>query len=277
MSDINPTIDSLRVHIDRIDTQIHDLLMERSKLVERIGSLKAEGNLALRPGREADILRRLSDRHRGSFPKPAIMRIWREILGGLTNMQRPMIIAIAQNVAGSAYIELVRDHFGVTPAVRLAATPGQVVKLVADEDTPIGVVPVPGYPPAGNDPWWAALIPDNAPRIISRLPFYPYERTDPVDGLVLAKRPQDQTGQDRTYVVIETTAPASIDRIRALMTKAEFMPTGQPQSTRLGDLVGHLIEVEGWVAPTDPRLSALVRDQVTHAVVIGGYPIPLSL
>ena len=277
MSEINPTIDSLRVHIDRIDTQIHDLLMERATLVERIGALKTDGSLALRPGREADILRRLWERHHGTFPKAAIMRIWREILGGLTHMQRPMIIAIAQNVAGPAYVELVRDHFGVTPTVRLVATPGQVVKLVAEEDAPIGVVPVPGYPPAANDPWWAALIPDTAPRIISRLPFYPYERTDPVDGLVLAKRPQDQTGRDRTYVVIETTNPASIDRIRALMAKADFVPTGQSQSTRLGDLVGHLIEVEGWVAPTDPRLSALVRDQVTHAVVIGGYPIPLSL
>ena len=272
----NPTIDSLRLHIDRIDDQIHDLLMARAALVERIGSLKTDANLALRPGREAEILRRISDRHMGLFPKPAIMRIWREILGGLTNLQRPLIIAIAQSNSGAGFVELVRDHFGITPSVRLMASSGQVIKSVSDDDTPIGVVPVPGIPPNPHEPWWVALTAENAPKIISRLPFYPYDRIDPVEGLVVAKRMHDQTGNDRTYVVIETTDSSSIDRTRALVSKAKFNPIGQPNSTRMGDLVLHLIEVEGWVAPTDPRLNALVRDQVTHATVVGGYPVPLS-
>jgi len=272
----NPTIDSLRVHIDRIDEQIHDLLMARASLVERIGSLKSDANLALRPGREAEILRKLSDRHMGIFPKSAIIRIWREILGSLTNIQRPLVIAIAQGGAGAGFIELVRDHFGTTPNVKPIASAGQVVKLVADDEAPIGVLPLPGLSPDGNEAWWAPLTAENAPKIILRLPFYPYERTDPVEGLVVAKRMHDETGNDRTFLVIETSAASSIDRTRALLTKAGFAPTGQPVSTRLGDLVLHLIEVEGWVAQTDPRLSALVRDQVTHATVVGGYPVPLS-
>ena len=270
------TIDSLRVHIDRIDEQIHDLLMARASLVERIGSLKTDANLALRPGREAEILRRLSDRHMGLFPKSAIIRIWREILGSLTNIQRPLTIAIAQGSSGAGFVELVRDHFGTTPNVKLIPGAGQVVKLVSDDDVPIGVVPVPGIPPAGYEPWWAGLTAENAPKIILRLPFYPYDRTDPVEGLVVAKRIHDETGNDRTYMVIETTTASSIDRTRALLTKAEFTPTGQPVSTRMGDMVLHLIEVEGWVGQNDPRMAALVRDQVTHATVVGGYPVPLT-
>ena len=134
----------------------------------------------------------------------------------------------------------------------------------------------PGLPPAGNEPWWVALTAENAPRIILRLPFYPYDRLDPVEGLVVAKRMPDETGNDRTYLLVESAAAFSIDRTRALLTKAGFIPTGQPVSSRMGDLVLHLIEVEGWVAQTDPRLSALVRDQVTHATIVGGYPVPLS-
>ena len=270
------TIDSLRTHIDRIDEQIHDLLMARASLVERIGSLKSDANLALRPGREAEILRRLSDRHMGIFPKSAIIRIWREILGSLTNIQRPMMIAIAQGKSGAGFIELVRDHFGTTPDVKPIASAGQVIKLVADDDAPIGVVPLPGVSSDGVDAWWAALTAENAPKIILRLPFYPYERTDPVEGLVVAKRMHDETGNDRTFLVVETSAASSIDRTRALLVKAGFAPTGHPVSSRIGALVVHLIEVEGWVGPTDPRLTALVRDQVTHATIVGGYPVPLS-
>ena len=272
----NPTIESLRFHIDRIDDQIHDLLMARAHLVEQIGTLKTDANLALRPGREAEILRRLSARHMGLFPKPAIIRIWREILGSLTNIQRPLHIAIAQGSAGAGFVELVRDHFGTTPHVRLIPAAGQVVKLVADDDVPIGVVPVPGIPPAANEPWWAALTAETDPKIILRLPFYPYDRTDPVEGLVLAKRLHDNTGDDRTYLVIETSTASSIDRTRALLVKAGLSPTGQPVSTRMGDLMLHLIEVDGWIEQSDPRLTALVRDQVTHATVVGGYPVPMT-
>lgn len=272
----NPTIDSLRLHIDRIDEQIHDLLMARASLVERIGTLKSDANLALRPGREAQILRRLSARHMGIFPKSAIIRIWREILGSLTNIQCPLTIAVSQSTGGAGFIELVRDHFGTTPFVKPNASAGQVIKMVAEDQAAVGIVPVPGIAPAGHEPWWAALTGESAPKIILRLPFFPYERIDPVEGLVVAKRLHDETGDDRTFLVIETAAASSIDRTRALVAKAGLSPVGQPSSTSMGDVVLHLVEVEGWVAQADQRLSALVRDQITHVTVVGGYPVPLS-
>jgi len=281
MSSTNTSsIDSLRVHIDRIDEQIHDLLMARASLVERIGTLKGDANLALRPGREAQILRRLSDRHMGVFPKSAIVRIWREILGSLTNVQCPLSIAVAQGSgpgSGSGgFVELIRDHFGTTPAVKIIPSAGQVVKLVANDEIPVGVVPLPGVAPYGNEPWWAALTGETAPKIILRLPFYPYDRNDPVEGLVVAKRPHDETGNDRTFLVVETAAGVSIDGTRALAAKAGFTPTGHPASTRMGGVVLHFVEVEGWVGSADPRLAALVRDQITHVTIVGGYPVPLS-
>jgi hypothetical protein len=44
----------------------------------------------------------------------------------------------------------------------------------------------------------------------------------------------------------------------------------------MGDVVLHFVEVEGWVEQSDPRLEAMVRDQITHVTVVGGYPVPLS-
>ena len=66
-----PTLDELRREIDRIDAAMHDLLMQRTAVVEEVGRAKARENPAgagtrpqfFRPGREALVLRNLIERH----------------------------------------------------------------------------------------------------------------------------------------------------------------------------------------------------------------------
>lgn len=270
------TIDSLRSHIDQIDDQLQDLLVARYALVERIGLLKTDGGLALRPGREAEILRRLAARHQASFPKATLLRIWREILGGTTNHQSPLTVAVAQTDQGKGFVELARNHFGSITPVQIVSGAGQVVKLVSEDQVPVGIVPLPGGGTGGHESWWMTLAAENAPRIISRLPFFPIDMQDPVEGFVIAKRPHDETGEDRTLIVLETSAALSRDMIRTLMTKADFASTDPIVSARIDETLFHLVEVEGWVGADDPRLVSLVRDQILHAAIIGGYPIPIS-
>ena len=50
---------ALRAELDGIDDGLHDLLMRRAAVVERVGALR--GKVPLRAGREAAILRRLVD------------------------------------------------------------------------------------------------------------------------------------------------------------------------------------------------------------------------
>ena len=83
MPDPHWTLDDLRREIDEIDDEMHDLLMRRTTVVDAIGALKkSDGVPAIRPGREATILRRLITRHEGKFPRALVVRIWREILSG---------------------------------------------------------------------------------------------------------------------------------------------------------------------------------------------------
>lgn len=273
------TIDSLRSHIDRIDDQIQDLLVARFALVERIGMLKTDGGLALRPGREAEILRRLAARHQASFPMTTVLRIWREILGCTTNHQSPLTVAVAQSDQGKGFAELARNHFGSVTPVQIVAGAGQVVRMVSEDRAPVGIVPLPGgegSSDGGQDTWWISLAAENAPRIITRLPFFPIDMLDPVEGFVIAKRPHDETGADRTLLVLETSAALSRDMIRGLLAKADFTATETGVAARMGETQFHLTEVEGWVGAGDARLATLVRDQILHAAIIGGYPIPIS-
>ncbi len=285
MTSSDATLQSLRRQIDRIDDQLHDLLMARAAMVEQVAAAKPGSAVLLRPGREAEILRRLAARHAGPFPKGALMRIWREVIGASAGIQAPLSVA----VAGEGLADLARDHFGVVCTITASTSPGQVVKLVDEGKVTVGVLPMPAGPmrdpsaAAGDqpiaptaEPWWRSLAAEREemPRVVSRLPFYPFA-PETRAALVIARRPHDETGNDRTLLVIEAGTDVSRDRIRSLLTAAGFDLMATLGNHAAGGSSLHLLEVDGWCAPGDARLAQLVRDPIRHAGIVGGYPVPL--
>lgn len=281
MSTDTANLDRLRRDIDRIDNQIHDLLMQRVGLVEQIAGAKAPGGIALRPGREISVLRRLMARHEGALPKAALVRIWREIMGALVGLQQPFTIAVFQPERGAGYIELARNHFGVVWPQIVHLTPGHVVRMVADGQATVGVVPLPGS--ADAEPWWLSLTSDaeNLPRVVARLPVLSPEtnlgRPEPLEALVVACRDHEETGDDRTFIAVESEPVVSRDRLRAALTSAGLDLVNVVATHRSEVVWRHLVEVSGYVTRGDQRLTDLVgaKDPVTHARVIGGYAVPL--
>jgi len=281
MSTDTANLERLRREIDRIDDQIHDLLMSRVGLVEQIAGAKAPGGIALRPGREVQVLRRLVARHKGALPKLALVRIWREMMGALVGLQQPFTIAVYQPERGAGYIDLARNHFGVVWPQIVHLTPGHVVRMVADGQATVGVVPLPNANDA--EPWWLSLTSDaeNLPRVVGRLPVLSQEaapgRPEPLEALVVACRDHDETGEDRSFVAVESDPDISRDRLRAAFTAAKLDLVNVVATHRSEGVWRHLVEVDGHVTRADERLAELVgaKDPVTHVSVIGGYAVPL--
>lgn len=283
MTTDTPNLETLRDEIDRIDDRIHDLIVERAALVERISAAKSLDSVALRPGREAAILRRLMERHTGAFPKRALIRIWRELMGALLGMQRPFSVVVYQPERGAGYIDLARNHFGVVSPLVTYQTAGHVVRVVADGQASVGVVPL--QTPSDAEPWWLSLTAgaDNLPRVVARLPMLAEQpspgRPEPLHAYVLACRDADPTGQDCTLVAVETAPDVSRDRLRTLMVAAQ-LPVLNMVAMHRSDLSWvHLAEVSEHVARDDSRLTDLVggRDPVRHVRVIGGYAMPMAM
>ncbi len=69
----------IRSRIDRIDEAMHRLLIDRSEVIAELIEIKgtAEPGAAFRPGREADMMRRLVQRHEGTLPLTTVEHIWR--------------------------------------------------------------------------------------------------------------------------------------------------------------------------------------------------------
>src|SRR5690606_29143681 len=114
------TLDDLRREIDRIDAAMHDLLMQRTAVVEEVGRAKAREMPVgagvrpqfFRPGREALVVRSLVERHRGSFPVASLIRIWREIMTGQLRVQTEIVVAVYAPAGRNGYWDMARDHYG---------------------------------------------------------------------------------------------------------------------------------------------------------------------
>src|SRR5271165_5078196 len=176
-----PSLGELRGEIDRIDEAMHTLLMERGQIIERLVAVKKtqETGSAFRPAREADMMRRLVQRHRGILPLDTVESIWRVIIATFTYVQAPFS-AHADLSAGDALMrDSARFHFGFTVPLVPHVGAASVVEAVTESKGDLGLVHA--FAIAGAGPWWTALEFETAPKIIARLPFV--ERADHPAGL----------------------------------------------------------------------------------------------
>jgi chorismate mutase len=179
MSKSPPTLADLRREIDRIDEAMHRLLMERGEIIDTLIATKktAESGSAFRPAREADMMKRLVERHRGILPLDTAESIWRVIIATFTYVQAPFSVHADLSAGEAAMRDSARFHFGFTvPFVTHMGAAG-VVAAIASSRGDLGLVPAAG----ASGAWWTALEGDEAPKIIARLPFV--ERADHPAGL----------------------------------------------------------------------------------------------
>src|ERR1700740_3759357 len=89
-----PSLSEVRQEIDRIDEGMHQLLMARGDIIDRLIQVKQtqEVGSAFRPAREASMMRHLVERHRGILPLDTIESIWRVIISTFTYVQPPFSV-----------------------------------------------------------------------------------------------------------------------------------------------------------------------------------------
>lgn len=174
-----PTLAQLRGEIDRIDGEMHRLLMERGEIIDRLIRVKrtAESGSAFRPAREAAMMRRLVERHRGILPLDTAESIWRVIIATFTYVQAPFRVHVDFSAGEAAMRDSERFHFGFTVPLHGHRSAAEVVAAVAASTGDLGLVPATG----GAIAWWTALEGEDTPKIIARLPFV--ERADHPAGL----------------------------------------------------------------------------------------------
>jgi chorismate mutase len=166
-----PSLADLRRDIDRIDAAMHELLIERGEIIDKLIAVKKteETGSAFRPAREADMMRRLVRRHHGSLPLDTAESIWRVIISTFTYVQAPFAVHADLSAGDALMRDSARFHFGFTVPFVPHMGAATVVEAVSGSKGDLGLVPAFAIADAG--PWWTALEFTSAPKVIARLPF----------------------------------------------------------------------------------------------------------
>lgn len=280
-----------RDEIDQIDDALHDLIMRRAGVVQHIAAVKAKESkhteapvFAMRPGREAKIIRRLLARHSGPLPAAVVARVWRELISALTGMQGPLEVVVFGSSEPLAYWDLARSHFGSVTQASLYTSTAQVMGRVAEGLGTVGILPAPG----GGDPagdWWPALahaLPgrgaDGGVRIVARLPFVRMAGRQEPDAVAVARNDREETGNDRSYLLLFCRNEMSRAAVRRLLLGCGI--EAEPVDTGKSDKRLMLFDAAGYIADDDPRLISAVESPeklLERILVAGGYAVPLQL
>ncbi len=282
MPEIPSDLELLRRRIDEIDDRLQDLLIERIEIVTRVAAHKRSNTevAAHQPAREAEIIRRLVSRNHGPLSPATLVRMWRELLAATVRLQGPFTIAVYAPPEAQGFWDIARDHYGSHTPMLAYRSSSQVIRAITDGQAAVGVLPMPQE--EDLDPWWRHLLSaaGNAPHVIARLPFGPRgnARSDGADALAIGRGPEQQTGRDRTLFATENAPDISRGRmfstLGALGLSCTFMA-----SCEHADAVYTLIEIDGFVPHSDPRLDRF-RAQLGAALYrllpFGSYAMPLT-
>jgi chorismate mutase len=273
----------LRRDIDRIDETMHALLIERGEIIGRLIEAKStrETGSAFRPAREAAMMRRLVERHRGILPLDTVEGIWRVIIATFTYVQAPFTVHADLSAGDPAMRDSARFHFGFTvPFVGHIGAAG-VVDAIAASAGDLGLVPAAAI--SGSGAWWTALEGSAAPKIIARLPFV--ERRDHPAGLpvfAIARPHPDAVVTDVEVwsVKVSGWGPQTAYAVFSLADVAA-VPEGAfdgaallvsvPEGLKIAEVTAALAEAGGSV-----RSQALVGSHATRYTVSadGARPVP---
>src|SRR3954462_1619893 len=150
-----PSLQDLRKEIDAIDAQVHSLLIARGDIIDRLIQLKQtqEVGSAFGPEREADMMRRLVEPHRGILPLDTIESIWRVIISTFTYVQAPFSVHPDISLGESAVRDSARFHFGFTVPYVSHFSGAAAVEAVAKSRGDLALVSA----VSARAPWWNEL------------------------------------------------------------------------------------------------------------------------
>ena len=249
------TLSDLRIEIDRIDAAMHETLIERGTIIDRLIAVKARagGGSAFRPDREAAMMRHIAERHRGRLPLDTVEGIWRIIISTFTFVQSAYGVHADVSAGDAAMRDSARFHFGYTVPLMTCPGPAAVIEAVRRAGSDLGLVRLHGG--AGTGPWWRGLIGPDAPKIIARLPFV--ERPDHPAGMPVFVIAMASAATPATEMLV---FGVSVDRWREGIRDAVSDCGGEILEQAADDLgLALLIALPGPTATADDQSADLLR------------------
>lgn len=282
---MSQSLEEIRREIDSLDHQVHDLLMKRAELIVKVIEAKRKNKMhTVQPEREAMMIRRLLGRHTGVLPREALARIWRELVGAVSLVQTNLkaAVTVPDNNRGLLYWDMAKDYFSSVLPMQKSETALSALAAVREGEVTFAVVPWPEN--EEEKPWWSFLMTETGDypmRIMARLPFGDRSKTSITpdhQALVVGKIKFEPSGDDRSFLALDLDHSISRNRIVDRTTELGLTPRSlYSMRTKDNGNTLHLLEVDGYVAQDDLKLTALLEKleyPQGRCLCLGGYPTP---
>ncbi len=261
----NTPMDRLRADIDRVDTELLNLIAERMRLAVAVGNAKSGTNV-WRPSREESHVRDLARKAQDIAPE-LVSHIWAELTSASLTLQGPIGLHIALGGEALSQWTLVRDRFGASiPVHTYPMASGALAAAHADMEG-VAVLPAPG----GMNNWWTALGPNGACADMNILAALPrIGAWDWPVAVAVSKSVREPSGNDLTLIYVEAGTSAMTFSLEQL-----FADIGL-NAVRRAEVDGqYLYSIDEYIDDRDTRL-ALLAEQVKNMRIIGVLPCPIA-
>lgn len=267
--------------VEEIDNKVHDLLMERTDLITSLSQDAKVLNI-LSLGREASMIKKIVDRHKGSFPLTVLTRIFREIYCTSVSIDGDFSIAVYSNEGSKKYVSVAKEHFGSNINYDGYGSLSQVINAVVSGDANLGVISC--YNESNLSPWWAtfdARVDSTSPRIVAKLPFLSNEdESNKVEAYVISMHGPESCVDSNSLISVEAYQDISSSTVVELF-EAKGLKGVKIHSVALIDenSKSFLVEVEGLIKDNDSVLVEIAEERanIERLVMVGAYAKPIKI
>ncbi|MCE2926340.1 MAG: chorismate mutase [Rickettsiales bacterium] len=289
MSDAKNNTDELytyRTQIDAIDDKLIALLKERAGIVKQVGRYKHRTNpgiCPIRPAREAQMVARIASCFQdGSFNAAAAATMWRTLIGASTSLEADLPISTYVAGGKEELYWLAREYFGPFLPISKQSNVRRVIGEIADGKAAVGIVPY--INENDSESWWPLLLPqhDKALRIFAHIPYsyFDDDAKNRIGGFAVAAIEPEETGQDRSIIVLEIAQEVSQSRLNATLESASLDAKWLQLVNPSAGIRHHVLDVEGFLHDNHPQLKILY-EQLDSALIkvyiFGSYAKPITI
>ncbi len=201
-------LNDIRNAIDEIDTQIIDLLKERSLYIPFVKEIKKDLEAKIAFAREGQMGHSLMQRDFGNYNKLYMQRIWRELIMATLFIEGPFNIAMLKPKDTEKYIQIRETalaQFSFNTKITGFKNVQDTFESVLSNNS---IVAIFAHEKEAEDKWWVVLKENtkfNNIKLSLALPFLPttYNKDVSVTSFCCSKAKIEETGHDLSYFVAD--------------------------------------------------------------------------
>lgn len=200
------SLEDLRKEIDKIDSEIFELLIKRLEFVKKVGSIKksaGDSRSIIRPAREANMLRAIykkaQDNKLAENISKGFASIWRQIISVSVNHEEETNISYIK----SENIFHAKEYFGCFSNYLECKSHKEIFKNIESGKSNIAVFSI--NKKEGGKPWWLEMSEDHYD--YSVFAGFPFFENSTVTSLAISNINPEPSGNDIFVYVLKGKLP----------------------------------------------------------------------